>query len=185
MKSFISVVAALVLFTVVAKAQDPIHPIPTQGATLIAQLPMSTTVWVEVYGKVKSDKVSNHLFVWRTGTGAVEFSLGTSTMMPETGLEIDYIGTQQIFHQVASNAVAEGARLGFIPPSGTQTTKVWYESNVERIGSGIATRFAACTSFTMVARDYSVSFNNGSATVTDLSTTNYPFGCSAPSSTVQ
>lgn len=186
MKSITSFVAALVLITVTAHAQDPaIHPIPTAGAMLIAQVPMTTTVSIEVLGKVKSDRVSNHLFVWRTPTGITEFSLGTSTMTPESGLEIDYIATKPIFHQIAANAAAEGARLGFLPPSGTQLTKVWYESNVERTGSGIMTRFNACSVYEMVARDYQVSFVNGVATVTDLSTTNYPNGCAAPAGGIQ
>jgi hypothetical protein len=186
MKSFISVVAALVLVTVVAQAQDPtIHPIPVAGATLVAEIPMSTTVSIEVLGKVKSDKVSNHLFVWRTATGQTQFSLGTSSMTPEIGLEIDYIPTKEIFRQVSANAVAVGAQMGFLPPAGTQQTKVWYESSVERTGSGLATRFAACPSYTMVARDYAVTFVDGQAMVTDLSTTSYPNGCGAPSSTIQ
>jgi hypothetical protein len=186
MKTLISFFAAFVLFTVAAQSQTGLNYLPGDPtATLIATMPIVTNVTVDFNGKKKGENVQTEIMVWRTSSGGTQFTVNTPTIAPMTGTDIDYLPTTEIFRQVSTNAVREGALRGYFPPVGTESTKVWYESNVERTGSGLTTRFAACSSWVPVARDYTVDFNNGSPIVTDLTTTTYPNGCGAALPTVQ
>lgn len=187
MKHVLSLFSAFVLVTVAALAQYPtLHTLPGDpNATQIGQMSVSTEVTYTYFGKKQGERIGVEIMVWRTSMGGVEYTMSTPSIAPETGLAIDYIPTQEIYRQIATNAVAEGVRYGYMPPAGTQMTKVWYESNVERIGTGIATRFMACASWQPVSRDYSVSFTNGVATIVDLSTTSFPNSCDGLSGSVQ
>jgi hypothetical protein len=181
MKTLFSFVAAFVLFTVVAQAQGTsLTALPGDpGATLVSRITFPT----QVFAKEKNTTIQAEIFVWRTSANTTALTLTTPSILPMDGM-IDYVATQEIFRQISTNAVRETALRGFYG-TGSQATKVWYESNVERNGSGVQTRFAACATNTPVARDYTVSFNNGNPIVTDLSTMTYPFACGSSSGVIQ
>ena len=188
MKSILTSVVALVLCTIAAQAQtsSPQTLTGDPGAMLIGTFQVQTPVSIEINGKRKVGDVSHEVFVLRTSAGSVEYALSTTSIVPNEGLEIDFFGTREIYRQLANGAVVEAARLGYMPPAGTQTTKVWFESKVQRVGSGIATRFVPCSSYDGVSRSFSVAFAGGEATVTETTGTLIaPTACSTTESVIE
>jgi hypothetical protein len=188
MKNVFSFVAALLLLlTTGAHAQDPtLSTLPGDpSATLIARMPLATEVTIDVLGKKKGERIANEIMVWRTSAGGTELTVNTPSIAPTTGEAIDVLPTQEIYRQIAKAGVAEAALRGYFPGDGAHATKVWLESNVSRTGTGLNTRFAACSTYTPVSHQYAVSISNGSVTVTEVMIASAPNPCSSTSGSIQ
>lgn len=173
MKNLLSIVAALFFVTVVAQAQINLTGDPY--AVVIGTSITQTHVEIEVAGSKKGTDIANEVLFWRTSQGQVVSSVTTTSIAPTVAGDIDQIPTKQIYRQIATAAVAEAVRLQHITISGP--TKVFYYSSVDRNGTGMATHFDPCTGAVGVARDYTVTFDNGVATIVDNTTAIIPSVC--------
>ena len=172
MKNTLTLLAALFLVTVAVQAQTQLPGDPT--ATSIGTISTTTPVSVDYQGTTKGTDIAHIVVVWRTTTGAIALTLNTPSIEPSSS-DVDYISTKAIFSQISRAAVAEAIRLGYIESS--QTVKLWHESNVVRNNSGTATRFAACSTYTDISRNYVVTFSGENASIDDQSGLTYPSGC--------
>jgi hypothetical protein len=117
--------------------------------------------------------VQNDIVVWRAASGKNYFSIPPeSIQFTGPGEPIDGMSTSRIFDIISAGAVATSVSRGYTQCPGDcglpYSTAVAAAGCVQRIGSGVSTRFIACTPIACSYREYNVccGAGPGSPTIT-------------------
>lgn len=119
----------------------------------------------------KGTRATYEIFILRSGTGQVEYSLNISSIkLDDPDHLTDGVSTPDLFNFFGREAVRQGIAYGYTPVSsvcsGTVQGTVSAEYYVTRTGTGSATRFTPYSTQTKVFRGYSACMESGSVSPT-------------------
>lgn len=139
-------------------------PYGTTGGTI-------TPVTSDGAKPTKGTRATYEIFILRSGTGQVEYSLNISSIrLDDPDHLTDGTSTPDLFNFFGREAVRQGVALGYTPISsvcsGTVQGVMTAEYYVTRTGSGSETRFYPYNTQTKVYRGYSVCMESGSVSPT-------------------
>lgn len=112
--------------------------------------------------------VSIDIVIWKTSSGGVDYVFDPSTIR-FNGLDeaaINQTSTLHLFDQIGEAIVAQGIRMGLNDCSPdcdnpSAVTRIFSSSCVERLGTGLKTRFVCCNSKSYCERTYTACCPSG------------------------
>lgn len=164
-------------------SQHPVDP----NASLLCSLEVTVALSVPPIQGASVSQVIHDICVWRTSAGRVEYVINVESIrFSGNCADADSISTADLFDLLAQADISQGIALGYATCGDlcgdTETTRVYEDACVQRVGSGCATQFTVCAGSGFCSRRYNVCCPNGPGSpVLRLLSTDAPactgFGC--------
>lgn len=144
-------------------SQHPVDPSASLLCSLEVTVALSATPPVE---GLSVSQVIHDICVWRTSTGRVDYVVKTESIRFVGNCpDADGISTADLFDLLAQADISQGIALGYTPCGiscdDTETSRVYADACVQRVGSGCSTQFAVCVGSGYCGRHYNVCCPNG------------------------
>ncbi len=144
-------------------SQHPVDPNASLLCSLEVTVALSPTPPMQ---GLSVSQVIHDICVWRTSTGRVDYVVKTESIrFVGNCADADSISTADLFDLLAQADISQGIALGYtpcgVPCSESETTRVYADACVQRVGSGCTTQFIACAGSGYCSRRYSVCCPNG------------------------
>jgi hypothetical protein len=148
MRNILSLACLLALLLPLTLSAQVIPPGPG-NATAIDTLSITTT-WTHVdpvFGKTTKTKASWEGIVWRTQSGATQYTINPASISFEDSANVvDSLSASWIFARIEAATAVRAGELGYAPIgcSATPTASIFTSAGVYRSGTGSSTTFSVC-----------------------------------------